>query len=149
MCCGLNWFLLIVSYILGIGFTILTIGSTVVVIFGALADGVCTGAAEGTEALEDQINELLKALHDFLCNNSAEGTDCGQFPESIEAGTIDEFCAEVNTVVESGAKIFGFMILVVIAQWTFVAIQRANLVEGAARRGFAKEKIKEKEDGTE
>jgi len=140
MCYGFNWFFFVVSYILGIGFILLTVSCTVIIVVAAMGKGACDEfLASDPDGLVDLMNKMIKALHDFICDNT-DDVKCGSgFPASLPNDfEVTEFCSDVNDVIGNGAAIFAYMGVVAVAQWSFVIIQRANLVEGAARRGFAR-----------
>lgn len=134
-----NWVLLALAYLLAIVYTIAIVPTSIVVFFGVLADGICTGTTQGSASLEDTINDLLKVTHDFVCNDLNTMIGCKAIPEQLPED-VDKFCTTVEEAIEGGFSIFVFLLLAAIAQWSFVAIQRANLVESAARRGFADER---------
>jgi len=141
VCYTLNWFLFGMAYLLGFLSLVLTGMGSFIIFFGVGARGLCAG--EDNDDIMRMANMMIKSIHDWICEN-ASGTPlngkCDVFPESIDLKQTADFCNGSKEIYDLGAKFFVLVALVVISQWSFAIIQRANLIEGAVRRDFEKAK---------
>jgi len=151
ICYILNWFLFGMAYLLGLLSLVLTGVGSIIIIFGVSANGLCTGRSDGSVTDADimaMVNKMLKALHDWVCDNSSD-IDCSEFPSEITEQQVENFCKGTKDITNIGGKFFLYICMMIVAQWSFAIIQRANLVEGAVRRDMAKENNKKSDDGNE
>lgn len=143
VCYTLNWFLFLMAYLLGIVSTVITGVGTFTIFFGIMSSSACPEDTTGwndtnTNTLKAAIDPMLAKLNAWFKDNCLSGMPCDKFPAAIDTENAKRFCDSVNDIYGLGGKFFALVALVVISQWSFALIQRANLVEGAARRDMAK-----------
>jgi len=150
ICYALNWFLFGMTYLLGL-LSLLFSGAGGLLITYAVANrGVCTkndigGSAPDAATAVEYIVAILESLKTFVCEDSSGNkmSGCDDFPTTIAEAQVPDFCTSMNNIIETGGTFFAWTAVLIVAQWSFAVIQRANLVESAARRDMAKKNNKE------
>jgi len=135
-CYTSNWFFLLMAYVLGLVSLVITAAGGVIVVGVITVKGVCDSADGNWASIKDVLDAILGALHDYVCDKVTTG-DCN-FPAEIDLEDVEGFCTAIIDVKEKTNMFFTWAAILVISQWTFAMIQRANLVEGALHRDLAK-----------
>lgn len=143
VCYMLNWFLFGMTYLLGLLALIFSGAGGMLIIFAVAGRGVCTEFGVGVDdaSIVSVINAILASLKMFICDDSGANKmgSCDDFPTTIDSSDVAGFCTNMDDILDTGRTFFGWMACLIVAQWSFAVIQRANLVESAARRDMAKE----------
>lgn len=136
VCFLFNWFLFLGAYAISLVLIAATMIGSVMILYAVINQGICVDTANR----ESQINAILLSIHNWVCAQSTELTsECSSWPKNIPSNQIAQFCTNMVSISAIGADCFAWLFIGLVAQNAFAIIQRANLVEGAARRGFAKD----------
>jgi len=151
VCYILNWFLFGMAALLALISILVSSAGGFVILYAVMNRGVCDQRTVDTNPIDDNvakqiIDGILSSLKTFVCEDGggSKMNDCDDFPTSIDVEKVPTFCTGLGDIINVGGAFFAWVCVGIIAQWAFVTIQRANLVEGAIRRDMAKENNKEK-----